>query len=513
MRRLLPASLVALCATPGLARAQVSDPNRVIGSSGLSAPAAGGTVTDPAFGVTIRRLTDRGENGGLATAEYPQLQAVNADETRILLSTETDYRVMDIATGQVTHQGIGLSMPRWHPMDPDVIIGFNRRSGADVRFQHLELLGGGMAMTRDVVNVSNLGFRSLTLGSWEEASADGRYIPIHNQSGGSDQCAIIDTVMGQVAVEVDTGGVDWVGVSPSGTYMAVQHASRGTGPTNGLVIYDVASGNMLGHATDHHEHGDLGVDSAGNEVFGTVAWTDLCAQGEAPCFSVSPLPDAVESGTLANRRVFDPPVGNYTSCRADRRGGFCLSSDDYGRPGGHPFRGEVWLNRMSDGAVLRLAHHRSSGNSYYTLVRPTLSPTGRYALFTSDWARANASDQADLYLIDLAPFLDAFLAGGPPPPVDAGVVDTGPPPPPPDAGFDDAGQPVDSGPAPDSGLVVRDSGVHAAADSGASPNNGDEDPRPRGTRGGCTCASERPRGAWLGLALLGVLGLRGRRRR
>lgn len=509
MRR-LPLWVAALGLVPGLASAQVSDPQRVISQSNIAPPAVGGTFTDPAFGVTIRRLTDRGARGGIGTAEYPQLQAVNADETRILLSTEADYRIVDLATGQETHAGIDLVLPRWHPMDPDVLIGFNQRSGGNIRFQHMELMGGGMAMRRDVVNISNLGFTGLTQGSWEDASSDGRYIPIHNQMGGGDQAAIIDTVMGQVALRVDTGGVDWVGVTPSGQYMAVQHSSRGTGPRNGLVIYSVATGQMLGHATDHGEHGDLGVDAQGNEVFGTVAWTDLCAQGEAPCFSISPLPDTIESNNLQNRRIFDPPVGNYTSCRALRRGGFCVSSDDYGRPGGHPFRGEVWLNRMSDGAVLRLAHHRTSANSYYALVRPTLSPTGRYALFTTDWAGG-----PDLYVIDLQPFLNTFLTSAPPP-MDAGVVDTGPPPPPPDAGFDDSGTPIDSGPPPpppDGGVLPRDSGVHR--DSGTSADDrGNDDfvPTPRGTSGGCTgVAPSDLHLTWL--VGLGLLGLARRRRR
>lgn len=505
------------CALPSVSLAQVSDPTRVIPSSGLSAPAAGATVTDPAFAVTIRRLTNRGQNGGLATAEYPQIQAINADETRVLVSTETDYRVMDLATGQDTHVGINLSMPRWHPIDADVLIGFSQRSGNNIQFQHVQLLGGGMAMTTDVVNISALGFRGLTLGSWEDASADGRYIPILNQANGGDQAAIIDTVMGTVRTQISTGGLDWVGVSPSGQYMAVQYANRGTGPTSGLVIHDAATGQALGHATDHHEHGDLGVDAQGQDVFGTVAWTDLCANGEAPCFSVSPLPDAVDTNRLANRRVFDPPVGNYTTCRAHRRGGFCLSSDDYGGPGGAPFRGEIWLNRMSDGAVLRLAHHRSSSGSYYNLVRPVLSPTGRYALYTSDWARPNSSNQADLYVIDLSPYLDTFLVNTPPadagvpedsgPAPDMGVADAGFI----DGGFDEAGQPVDSGPAPDTGVTPRDSGVHpdggmSAPDTGRTTTTSG----PRGTSGGCTSVNSSDVMVW---ALLGLFLLGGLRRR
>lgn len=493
---------ISLVLVPSAVLAQVSDPTVTIPLTSLVAPGPGESINDPAFGVSIRRLTGRGQNGGLATAEYPQLQAVNADETRVLVSTETDYRVLDLASGQETHVGIDLSMPRWHPMEPDVLIGFNRRSGANISFQHIELLGGGMAMTTDVVDVSSLGFQGLTLGSWEDASADGRYIPIHNQSGGGDQAAIIDTATGQVRSQVSTGGLDWVGVSPSGQYMALQYSNRGTGPTSGLVIHDAATGLALGHATDHHEHGDLGVDSAGQDVFGTVAWTDLCANGEAPCFSVSPLPDAIEGNRLANRRVFDPPVGNYTTCRAHRRGGFCMSSDDFGAPGAAPFKGELWLNRMSDGAVLRLTHHRSTSSSYYSYVRPTLSPSGRYALFTSDWARPGRTDQADLYVIDLGPYLDSFLAVSPP--QDAGVPpDSGRPM---DAAAADSQAPLDVGIGSDAGVLPRDSGVHSDASDGlADSGRVVMSPAPEGTTGGCFCVEGSTRLSFGWLAFFVVL--------
>ncbi len=505
------AGLLGLLSSVGYA--QVSDPDQLISSSRLSAPAVGGTVTDPAFGVTVRRLTNRGENGGLATAEYPQLQAINADETRVLVTTETDFRVIDLATGQETHVGIDLSMPRWHPMEADTLIGFNQRSGNNIQFQHVELMGNGVFIARDIVNISDLGFRGLSLGSWEDASADGRYISIMNQERGSDQAALIDTVTGQVGASIDTGGLDWVGVAPSGRYLVLQYTTRGVGPTSGLVILDGSTGQFLGHATDHYEHGDLGVDAQGNDVFATIGWTDYCAEGEAPCFSISPLPDTIERDNLQNRRVFDPPVDCYTSCRNFRRGGFCVTSNDYGSPGVGPFGGEIWLNRMSDGAVLRLAHHRSSARSYYTLVRPVISPTGRYIVFTSDWARPNGADQGDLYVIDLSPYLDTFLAGGPPP-MDAGVVDTGTGPRP-DGGTPpdpDTGTQLDSGPVgtPDGAVLPRDSGVHPDA-SGGTPDAGRTGSSTRGTGGGCTCLSPKASAPWAVIALFGLVFFRRRR--
>jgi MYXO-CTERM domain-containing protein len=179
------------------------------------------------------------------------------------------------------------------------------------------------------------------------------------------------------------------------------------------------------------------------------------------------------------------------------------------------------LSNTSNGSVLRLMHHRSSACSYYNEPRATLSPTGRYVLFTSDWASPNCSDQGDLYLIDTTPFLDAFL-GGIAPPVDAGLPDTGVVPPfdsgvPfPDVGFDDGGLPIDAGFA-DTG-ISPDSGGPGPSDAGSadrvirdgsSTPRGDDDDE---LRGGCGCDTRAPGSSGSVFGLLLVAGLLFRRR-
>lgn len=116
-------------------------------------------------------------------------------------------------------------------------------------------------------------------------------------------------------------------------------------------------------------------------------------------------------------------VGNYTSCRNVLSSGYCLNGDDnHPEGGGQPFAGELWLTRVSDGAVLRLAHHRSSACGYFGLSRPTLSPYGRWAAFSSDWASPNCDEKTDTYLIDLLGIISTW---GYQPRPDAGLRDGG----------------------------------------------------------------------------------------
>jgi hypothetical protein len=106
--------------------------------------------------------------------------------------------------------------------------------------------------------------------------------------------------------------------------------------------------------------------------------------------------------------IMPPLVGSYTSCRNERNGGFCVHADDYGRAGQTVYARELWMTRQYDGAVRRVFHHRSSSCGYFNQTRPVISPTGRYIVFSSDWARPNCQGQSDTYLIDLAPLISGW---------------------------------------------------------------------------------------------------------
>ena len=106
---------------------------------------------------------------------------------------------------------------------------FNGRSGTII-LQRTELSPGGTYQTSDVVNLANLGFTSLEYGSWEDFSEDDRYVSLHGTRNGGLVAAVLDVTNGQIVAEVGIQEADWVAVSPSGDYFAVQYLPRGVGP-------------------------------------------------------------------------------------------------------------------------------------------------------------------------------------------------------------------------------------------------------------------------------------------
>jgi hypothetical protein len=56
--------------------------------------------------------------------------------------------------------------------------------------------------------------------------------------------------------------------------------------------------------------------------------------------------------------------------------------------------------RLDGSGLVRLGHHRSSENDYWTQPRASLSGDGRYVIFDSDWDQP--AGQRAAFVIDLA---------------------------------------------------------------------------------------------------------------
>src|SRR3989338_821263 len=96
-------------------------------------------------------------------------------------------------------------------------------------------------------------------------------------------------------------------------------------------------------------------------------------------------------------------IGDHISCQNQQPAGYCLITTSPGLNGQHdPLERELFLLSV-DGRVRRLAHHRSSQDSYWAQPRASISRDGRYVIFASDWGRNPGQDSVDPYIIDLRP--------------------------------------------------------------------------------------------------------------
>lgn len=396
----------------------ITDPDLVLTPAPLSVPAAGGSVTDPVFGTTLRRLTDTGSSG-FGTHIYSQLQAFSADNQYVLLIEDGLYTVRRVDT-LVPVNGLnsaGWNAPRWHPTQANTIVHFDSNGDTTLRLQFTNV-ATQQTTTQFTFPAPYQRIRSNQ--SFDEISRNGRWLAGMASLSDGDQMLFslnmeTGTLGAQLRLSADLYGgpcapdptwgevePDWIGVSPLGNTMVVQWTRDGTTRCSGLETFDIQSGAFVGRPYDGHQHGDLGVTADGQgEFFMTF---ELYHPSGNLALGVRDLPGPPTGvGSPTYVRVMDW-VGDHISCQGPP--GVCLVTtwgDD--SDGWSPSEGEVFLQYL-DGSVERLAHHRSSNCGYWVQPRGSLSRDGRYVIFASDWGSGICSPPVDLgagdpYIIDL----------------------------------------------------------------------------------------------------------------
>jgi len=105
----------------------VTDPDLVVTPAGLPLQPVGAPFVDPAFGATLRRVSNTSESGGFETHIYSQLQAFSSDNAYLLLDGSDGFvvrRVSDLSlvSGLDTSE---WNAPRWRPTQAHTIVHFD----------------------------------------------------------------------------------------------------------------------------------------------------------------------------------------------------------------------------------------------------------------------------------------------------------------------------------------------------------------------------------------------------
>lgn len=203
---------------------------------------------------------------------------------------------------------------------------------------------------------------------------------------------------------------DWIGVSKLGAYLVVQWVRDGEIRCSGLETFDIRTGDFIGRVTDHHHHGDLGVDSDGVTEFFMTTESSSPQDNNHPAITMSLLPGGAASSPPVYLQVVDWTDEDHISCQGPN--GVCLVSwGVWGERRDTPFANELFL-QYTDGAAKRLAHHRSSKCGYWVQPRASISRDGQYVVFASDWGEETGAEscttweddmgRGDPYIIDLS---------------------------------------------------------------------------------------------------------------
>lgn len=398
-----------------------SDKEAVYEFQEASQPALGETVTDPVFGTSIRRVTDRGAGGGYGTHIYSQLQAFSADNTYVLLIEDELYTVRRLDDLEnMTVDSSSWNAPRWHPTRPNTIVHFDSNDDTTARVQYTDVVSG----ETETVFTFPAEYEYIRGNqSFDELSRDGQWLAgmLTDNTGASVMFSLnLETASLGAILPVaglydadcepdpDWGIIepDWIGVSPLGNYMMVQWVRDGIERCSGLESFDITTGEFVGRAYDGHQHGDLGVDENGQEFFMT---TELSSPEDPnlPAIGYRPLPGTATVSESQFLLTMDWADDGHISCQGPT--GVCLvTNGGWLNNGWVPFERELFL-LYTNGDVVRLAHHHSTSCGYWVQPRASISADGRYVIFASDWlyeddhftCAGNSLGQGDAYVIDL----------------------------------------------------------------------------------------------------------------
>lgn len=411
-------AVVLIAASPAITGG-ISDPTLRVRTSDLRKPPRGARVIEPDFKTTLRRMTNASRLGSFGTHIYSQLQAFSADDTYVLLIDRDEYVVRRMS--DLTKAPLDTSewnAPRWFTAESHSIIWYDSNGDATVRVRVTDVDSG----TTRTAYTFPAQYRTVASNqSFDELSRDGRWMAgVVRRADGTGVIFTLDLQAGTLgavlpipdlyagpcAPDPEWGEVepDWIGASPLGRELVVQWVRDGTARCSGLETFDIRTGAFLGRVSEFHDHGDLGVLADGTtEMFMTTDYS-----GNAIANSYRTLPG---TPTQSDPVLLQPMgwIAAHTSCQGPD--GVCLVTTSTDLSDGlRPFEGEMFL-QYTDGSVLRLAHHRSSACGYWVQPRASISASGRFVIFASDWKRAsgsscgggNALGSGEAYVVDLDP--------------------------------------------------------------------------------------------------------------
>lgn len=337
----------------------------------------------PAFGYRITRVTDPAEfpDGEYDVQPYPKHPAWSSDEAYIAIHS---YKLIKGAADYSrVRETLYLDEARWAYTEPGVMYGFrNVYDGGErvaVEFVRLNVNDDAVTPLQRFYLTGHGGgapeYDGVYLGPWEgNLSRDDRYV-VFSARQGDDLVAMVFDIPGRrVVTSRRFAGIwdrlDWISISPRGDYVLMNWSppeKDDADPdfTGAIDEYD-ASLNFVRRLAEQGQHGDMGLDAYGDEVYVQLEFGDRVGVWSYR------LRDGAELRLLP-----DKYNGGHVSCQNYRRPGWCyLSLRKTG------FAEVVAVKLDGSGLVNRFVQHRNSaGGSAYG----SPNPSGTRVIFKSDW--------------------------------------------------------------------------------------------------------------------------------
>jgi hypothetical protein len=302
-------------------------------------------ITDPVFGTKVTRISDESTFGGSANHRlqhvYSKTQPWNSDMT--LIQMHSARVILDAKTYQVIKIQSGKKEAKWSTVDPNILYYV---SGNQFRKLNVRTDADTVLHTFAEGNIS--------IGDHEgNISIGDRYVLLNVGT-----LAIVYDITNDIVIaKKDLGGPrDWVSMSQSGNYIV----ATGVPSLPGRYVYD-RNLNLLRKIFNKGEHGDLGYDAAGNEVY-----VQVCPMQMA----------RLDNGQVTS---LGESLCGHLSMRGYLRPGWALVTDGSSK-------GEVFAIKL-DGSktVERFAHTHATYATYDAEAKGAISPDGSKVMWNSDW--------------------------------------------------------------------------------------------------------------------------------
>lgn len=365
----------------------------VVATPSVSEPGYLTPLKDPTFGTSVTRVSGDPGNaigtlgkkwGDVARHGYSKRQPWNADES--LLYLDRDVAVFldghTFAPKLLAQAPVPMNESRWHPSKPAI-----RVYAADSAVGEWNVL----AKTTKVIG-SFPGYKDLHIGPYEgNLSHDGSHIALYGLAPNGKAVAFAYDLAKQAKdpdIPLEGVAVDWVSISPLGTYVVVN------GWNDETQVY-TRTGVPVGARWSEYgrpSHYDLAVDGKGDEV------------------AVGVSKSKPDDGRVIKRGLKDGVVtvltpggyASHTSTRNIKRPGYAYVTYNYQGNVWLPYRDEIVAVPLDGSmAVQRLGHLHALALDYLGESQGVPTPDGRRVVFASDWGAGPRPVRA--YVIDTAP--------------------------------------------------------------------------------------------------------------
>jgi hypothetical protein len=393
---------------------------------------------DPQYGCTVKRLTDaRGDGFGTAAHHnYGTVSAMNADDSLVLINFENGSKeIIDISGGVVVPVG---NMPNANsqqlPWDINVPTRFYYSTGARIVRADINGLPGCASTHNCTVTSTTLRdftgtYTQVEIPDQEDISDDGDHLWLVGNTSAFLYTISTNSVGPALNVGTKDSGGGWhkIQIMPSNRMLITWGQGQEVYNTNGTLNW---------HMFDSSIHTDCGRDLSGNEVcvVGRIPDTGGGITGAGACPTWSGTQDGgvdvINMTTHQARCLVDINWADTEISFRDGKAGagwvFITFFKAGSCPGTYscfdttsPSRlstnwASQWVHFAEEGILVRidnnngpsnkyrLFHTRSrSGESYWAIPRGSISRSGKYVVFDSNFDISNSGlpNYTDVYLV------------------------------------------------------------------------------------------------------------------